>query len=214
MSAKKIILAVAILIGLGVICVLGITSYSVKVMNVPTGAMANTIIPDEKLITTKFYGQIKRGDILVFKLPSDPKVHYVKRVIGLPGEEILVKGTSVFINGNEIPEQKAFGEIALHDEKAPLKILREETAPAGAKYKVFYDNDTDPNHFNHGMKYGVGTPYKIPIDSYFMMGDSRDNSLDSRYWGVVPKANIVSKVLRIIQSPDQTRVLTNLKVND
>ncbi len=213
MNTKKILLASGIVIVLGIATIFGFTIYGIRLNNLPTGSMANTILPGESFITTKFFGKVQRGDIIAFQLPSDPKVVYVKRVIGMPEEEILVKGTSVFINGKEIPEQKVFGEIEVPD-NAPFKVTKEDPAPAGAKYKVFYDLNTVESHLSHGMKFGVEKPYKIPNDSFFMMGDSRDNSLDSRYWGVVPKANVVSKVLKIYKSSYPDRVYTNLEIND
>ena len=211
MTLKNILIIFGLIVVLGIGTIAGITIYSIRLMSVPTGGLANTIIPGETVITTKFYGNVKRGDLIVFKLPSDPAVHYIKRVIGLPGEEILCKGTSVFINGQEISEQKVFAETP-SDSNAALKIIREEAAPPNAKYKVYYDITAEDDHFSHGMKFGIGKPFQIPADSYFMMGDSRDNSLDSRYWGIVPKANLVAKALRIWNSPDTERMFTSLEI--
>ena len=211
MKLKNILIIFGLIVVLGIGTIAGLTIYSIRFNYIPTAGLANTIIPGEAIITTKFYGNIKRGDLIVFKLPSDPAVVYIKRVIGLPGEEILCKGTSVFINGQEIPEQKVFVEIPM-EPTAALKIIREEAAPPNAKYKVYYDITVEDDHFSHGMKFGVGKPFQIPADSYFMMGDSRDNSLDSRYWGIVPKANLVSKALRIYSSPNPDRMFTNLEI--
>ncbi len=211
MTLKNILIIFGLIVVLGIGTIAGITIYSIRLMSVPTGGLANTIIPGETVLTTKFYGNVKRGDLIVFKLPSDPPVLYIKRVIGLPGEEILCKGTSVLINGQEISEQKVFAETP-SDSNAALKIVREEADPPNAKYKVYYDITVEDDHFSHGMKFGVGKPFQIPADSYFMMGDSRDNSLDSRYWGIVPKANLVARVLRIWNSPDTDRMFTSLEI--
>src|SRR5262245_25467923 len=78
-----------------------------RFVRVPTAAMANTIIPGDRVLCRTHLGEIKRGDIVLFKYATDPKVMYLKRVIGLPGETIQIKGRRVFINGGELPEERA-----------------------------------------------------------------------------------------------------------
>ncbi len=174
-----------------------------RVVSVPVGSMANTIIPGDKVLCSMHVGGIKRGDIVIFKLPTDPKVIYVKRVIGLPGETIQVKGHRVFINGKELPEERAL--VRLIDSQAPeLPVVKVEPKPQGAWYRVFYDNDLysagDDFEINPRIKYGAAEPYQIPPGNYFMLGDSRDNSEDSRYWGTVPRELIVGKAMMIVDS--------------
>ncbi len=211
--------------------VLFLMTFIFQAMNVPTGSMQNTINIGDQFFVNKFmYGkptpflskilpqrEIKRGDVVVFKLPSDPKVNYIKRCIGLPGDEILIKGTSVFINGKELPEQKVMIDLPHNSDKlSALPVIKEEPAPPDATYKTYYDESAESSHFSHGMKFGAEKPFKIPENAYFMMGDSRDNSLDSRYWGIVPRDNIVGRPLYVYwsynsQDPDSTNKLNSIK---
>jgi signal peptidase I len=173
-----------------------------RVAYVPTGAMANTIIPGDRVLYRTHFGEIKRGDIMLFKLPTDPKVIYVKRVIGLPEETIQVKSHRVFINDKEAPEERALIRLT---EEPELPVVKVEPKPQDAWYRVFYDVDRysvggDDFEINPAAKYGTAEPYRIPQGHYFMLGDSRDNSEDSRYWGSVPRDLIVGEALMIVGS--------------
>ena len=101
---KKLLIAAAICILLFIIAAIVVYLFVVKQAFVPTGAMANTIIPGDLVAGYRLFGEVRRGDIVTFRLPQDPKVIYVKRIIGLPGEEILVRSTEVLINGKPLPE--------------------------------------------------------------------------------------------------------------
>jgi signal peptidase I len=162
--------------------------------------MANTIIPGDKVLCNMRLGEIKRGDIVIFTYPTEPKAMFLKRVIGLPGETIQVKGHSVFINGNELPEERAL--VRLLGQQSP--VVKVEPKPQGASYRVFYEadrySDGDDFEINRDLKYGVVEPYKIPPGQYFLMGDSRDNSMDSRYLGTVPRDRIAGKAIMIVNS--------------
>jgi signal peptidase I len=199
-----------------VIMALFLMTFIAQAVAVPTGSMQNTINIGDHLFVNKFiFGKptpilggllptrdIRRGDIIVFKLPSDPKINYVKRVIGLPGDSVLIKGNRVFVNGSELPEQRVIVDLPADSQnRSALEIRKIEDAPPGATYKVFYsenerDNEEAEEDF-HGMKYGVREPFKVPDRTYFVMGDSRDNSLDSRYWGTVPRENIFARALYV-----------------
>src|SRR5215510_1269389 len=171
-----------------------------RIVHVPTGGMANTIIPGDRVLCRMYVGEIKRGDIVIFKLPTDPKVIYVKRVIGLPGETIQVKGHRVFVNDKELPEERALIRLT---EEPELPVVKVEPKPQDAWYRVFYDIERfsdDEFEVNRRAVYGVAEPYRIRQGQYFMMGDSRDNSEDSRYWGTVPREMIVGKAMMIIDS--------------
>jgi signal peptidase I len=205
-----------------IIMALFLMTFIAQAVAVPTGSMQNTINIGDHLFVNKFiFGKntpvigpllptrdIKRGDIIVFKLPSDPKVNYVKRVIGLPGDTVLVKGHKVFVNGKELPEERVAIKLADHRDEPEIPIARVDPKPAGATYRIYYDidssseDDEDQFDISHGMKYAVKEPVKVPENNYFVMGDSRDNSLDSRYWGFVPRENIFARALYVHLSFD------------
>jgi signal peptidase I len=170
----------------------------IRIVRNPTGSMANTIIPGERVACNLRVGEIRRGDIVVFKLPADPKVMYLKRVIGLPGERIQARGTRIYIDGQELPEARALVDFG--DLQGELKEVSSEGA---GPYRVYYDNRGDRDGELSGpgasmMKYGVIEEFKIPQGQYFLMGDSRDNSMDSRFWGTVPRKLILGKALAIV----------------
>ncbi len=184
----------------------GVATYFLiyyRVVRVPTGSMANTIIPGDRLLCRMHIGEINRGDIVIFKHPPDPKVMYVSRVIGLPGETIQIKGHRVFINGAELPEERAIVRLSgLLEPESP--VVKVEPKPQNAWYRVFYDielsSSGDEFETDLGVKYGAAEPYRIPQGQYFVLGDSRDNSHDSRYWGTAPRDLIAGKALMILDS--------------
>ena len=178
--------------------------------NIPSGSMKPTLLVGDYLFVSKlaygysrssfpggfklFSGRMlsaepKRGDVAVFKLPRDNSTDYIKRVIGLPGDEIQMRKGVLYINGKEIPK-KAIGEFVTREDDGPPRRLAmfEETLPNGIKYKVL---DSEPNG-----PFDNTAVYKVPAGNYFMMGDNRDNSTDSRAtWGVgfVPLENFVGR---------------------
>lgn len=203
-----------------VVMALFLMTFIAQAVAVPTGSMQNTINIGDHLFVNKFiFGKptpglgkllptrdIKRGDIIVFKLPSDPKINYVKRVIGLPGDTVLVKGRHVIVNGKEIPEERVIVDTPDPREGA-MKVEKVQPKPADAWYKVYYvegrSSDEDrPDVGDSAAKYAVKEPTTVPPDKYFVMGDSRDNSLDSRYWGFVPRENIFARALYVHLSFD------------
>ncbi|MET1046380.1 MAG: signal peptidase I [Hyphomicrobium sp.] len=177
--------------------------------NIPSGSMKETLLIGDYLFVSKlsygyskfsfpfspdlFSGRIfgaepKRGDVAVFKLPRDNSTDYIKRVIGLPGDEIQMKDGQLFINGQGVPKVAA-GEFSTWEDGRERTIpVFEETLPNGVKYEVL---DSDPNgpYDNTGV-------YKVPPGHYFMMGDNRDNSTDSRVRsavGFVPYENFIGR---------------------
>src|SRR5262245_61931848 len=202
-----------------VIMALFLMTFIAQAVAVPTGSMQNTINIGDHLFVNKFiFGkptpvlgrllptrEIKRGDIIVFKLPSNPKINYVKRVIGLPGEKVQVKGHRVFVDGKELPEERALVR-GLGSPDPELTVVKVEPKPEGAWYRVYYDADRyssgDEFEISPQATYGVTEPIKVPDGKYFVMGDSRDNSEDSRYWGFVPRENIFARALYVHLSFD------------
>jgi signal peptidase I len=198
--------------------------------NIPSGSMKGTLLVGDYLFVSKlsygysrhsfpfglgfFSGRIfaaepERGDVVVFKLPRDTSKDYIKRVIGLPGDEIRMQGGVLYINGKAVPKVRAGEFLTREDDGVPRRVpVFEETLPNGVKYKVL---DSEPN----GPFDDVG-PYEVPEGHFFMMGDNRDNSTDSRaLWGVgfVPFENLVGRAEIIffsaaVDEPDRMRWYT------
>jgi signal peptidase I len=166
--------------------------------------------------------EIKRGDIIVFKYPGN-KVHpqndssrgiipyqinYVKRVIGLPGETVEFKNNQVFVNGEVLPEHRVIGDA---DDKQSALTTTEFEEPKGEPYNVYYSADnvkrvaagqTTPEM--RYMEFGIkGKPMVVPDNQFFVMGDSRDESEDSRYWGFVPREMIIGRAMFVYWSCDR-----------
>lgn len=177
--------------------------------NIPSGSMKETLLIGDYLFVSKlsygysrfsfpfspnlFSGRIwgaepKRGDVAVFKLPRDNSTDYIKRVIGLPGDEIQMKNGQLFINGKGVPKEPEGTFKTWEDGRERTIPVFQETLPNGVKYQVL---DSDPNgpYDNTGV-------YKVPPGHYFMMGDNRDNSTDSRVRsavGFVPYENFIGR---------------------
>ncbi|MBK9317049.1 MAG: signal peptidase I [Acidobacteria bacterium] len=199
-----------------VIMALFLMTFIAQAVAVPTGSMQNTINIGDHLFVNKFvFGkstpvigpllptrEIRRGDIIVFKLPENPKINYVKRVIGLPGDKVQVRGRRVLVNGKELPEHRVAVKLTGdYQNRSALEVAKADPVPTGATYEVYYSDQDweagdDDSEFT-GMRYAVKEPVTVPKDSYFVMGDSRDNSLDSRYWGFVPRENIFARALYV-----------------
>ena len=200
--------AVVVVQALAIAMVVRIFFY--QPFNIPSGSMKETLLVGDYLFVSKlsygysrysfpfgydlFSGRIfadapERGDVVVFKLPRDNSTDYIKRVIGLPGDEVEMRAGQLFINGKGVPKV-AKGSFTTPDEDGAVEEIStfEETLPNGVKYTVL---DAEQN----GPFDNVG-PYKVPDGHYFMMGDNRDNSTDSRaLWavGYVPAENLVGR---------------------
>ncbi|MFD1987814.1 signal peptidase I [Mesorhizobium newzealandense] len=176
--------------------------------SIPSGSMRPTLLEGDYLFVTKwsygysryslpfgpdiFSGRIwgsapKRGDVVVFKFPPDPSVDYIKRVVGLPGDKIQVKDGQLFINGVGVPRVKT-GQIDnpdITEESRPIDVYR-ETLPNGVSYDTL---DLNSNSIGDNTR-----EFDVPAGHYFMMGDNRDNSADSRFTvGYVPEENLVGR---------------------
>lgn len=169
---------------------------------------------------------IERGDIIVFKYPGnsvDPRsdrnrglvkyqINYVKRVIGLPGETVEFKNNQVFINGEPLAEHRMIGDLPPGDSEGQHALETreyEERTPAD-KWNVYYSRSTmrtvesggnlRTDHLNFGVE---GKPMTVPENSFFVMGDSRDQSDDGRGWGFVPRDLIVGRAMFVYWSCDR-----------
>ncbi len=184
-----------------VLIALLVRTFGYEPFSIPSGSMLPGLLVGDYLFVSKFsYGfsrysfpwspnlfagrifdhQPVRGDVIVFRLPMDPKVDYIKRVIGLPGDKVQVKDGRLYLNG-KIVDRRRRGQAVVYevdDETGKpfetLYQLYDETLPGGRTYRIYERNDTDPASDN--------TPeYTVPVGHYFMMGDNRDNSCDSRF---------------------------------
>lgn len=171
--------------------------------------------------------EIQRGDIIVFKYPGYPsntrkvrdpggepyKINFVKRVIGLPGETVEFRNNQVFINGQLLPEHRIEGNSPV--EEAALETKEIEPHEDNQPYSVYYNAETmvqvkkNPNgvieELSNGREptFSINKPVKIPDDSYFVMGDSRDRSLDSRFWGFVNRDLVLGRAMFVYWSCDR-----------
>jgi signal peptidase I len=188
-----------------------IRTFLFQPFSIPSGSMRPTLLEGDYLFVTKWsygysryslpfspnifsgrvldgvFGLPERGDVAVFKFPPNPSLDYIKRVIGLPGDRIQMKEGQLFINGEAVPREKV-GQITnpdITEVDRPVDVYR-ETLPNGVSFDTL---DLTPN--------GIGDDtreYTVPEGHYFMMGDNRDNSTDSRFSvGYVPAENLVGK---------------------
>jgi signal peptidase I len=179
-----------------------VITFIVQAFQIPSGSMENTLLVGDFLLVDKLhyaglpgaahllpYGKIERGDIVVFYFPVDASQFLVKRVIGMPGDHIRLRDKIVYVNGNPLQEN-----YAIHKQWMPDGYRDNFPNQRG------YSRDID-RHWRYELSnYMSDGELVVPADHYFVMGDNRDNSLDSRYWGFVPRANIVGRPLVIYLS--------------
>lgn len=230
-----------------VMALFGMT-FVVQAVKVPTGSMQNTILIGDQLLVNKFIfapgpplkflpqRDIRRGDVIVFKYPGNPHnperdrteptsqpyaTNFVKRVVGMPGERVLVQGERVYINGKLLPERRVTAENPPQGDNvrtsgvendAPLTLLNDPPPTGEGPYTAFYDADTRsaPNEgrgyiASPSFHYAVnGKEAVVPANSYFVMGDNRENSEDSRAWGFVPRELVVGRAMFVYWSYDNS----------
>jgi len=202
-------------------------TFIVQAVKVPTGSMQNTITIGDHLLVNKFIfapgetlpflpqREIKRGDIIVFKYPGnpyDPKrderpdnrpilTNYVKRVIGLPGDRIRIQGNHVVVNGEVVPEHHITAKD--HNRKDPLEIVENPERKPGELYDVYYQPGPEDDDLDYAAFQGKDE-LVVPPASYFVMGDNRNNSEDSRYWGFVPRDLVIGRAMFVYWSYDES----------
>jgi len=177
---------------IAVILALFVRTWVVQAFKIPTGSMEQNLLIGDHLLVNKFVfgptatglervllpvSDIRRGDVVVFKFPEEPERDFIKRVIGLPGEAVELRDKHVYIDGRPLDE--------------PYVYYLQPPGEMGG----FSD-------FDVRVTYG---PVTVPPGSYFMMGDNRDNSQDSRYWGFLPRSYVKGKALMIYWSYEAGR---------
>lgn len=190
-------------------------SFLYEPFKIPSGSMMPTLLTGDLILVNKFtYGlrlpvvntkitegtPLARGDVVVFRYPPKPSMDYIKRVVGIPGDEVAYLNKKLTINGQ--PVSKAPAADYLDSES--MRLLKQYDEKLGDKEHKILNDETTPSFipgaggFNfpgiENCRYTAeGVVCKVPPGNYFMMGDNRDNSADSRFWGFVPDKNIVGK---------------------
>ena len=200
-----------------ILAVFLLRSFLFEPFRIPSGSMLPTLHIGDFILVNKFsygvrlpvanvkilpVGSPERGDVVVFKYPMDPSVDYIKRVVGLPGDTVRYAGKVLSINGVE-QKQTDLGDWVDPD---TLVTLTEREERLGGVTHLMAVDDRAPDGVRGGpydraltacRYHADGFECKVPADSYFMMGDNRDNSEDSRYWGVVPDKYLVGRAFFI-----------------
>jgi len=193
-------LAVTIVIAVFVI------TFAVQAFQIPSESMENTLLIGDYLLVDKVhfspagtwppllpYREVRRGDIVVFRYPVHPSQHFVKRVVAVPGDRVRLTNKRAWVNGVQLPEDYAVFHSGRQD-----------------PYRDDFPNGEFPQHVNARWweqlgKLVTGGEIHVPEGQYFVLGDNRDESLDSRYWGFVPRENIVGRPLLIYFSVGASR---------
>jgi signal peptidase I len=173
---RRSLFDIALVVVVAVTAALAIQAFIVKPYRIPSPSMAATLVNGDRILVNRLsyaFGGIGRGDVIVFHWPKDTKMVFVKRVIGLPGDVLSLRGGRVFVNG---------------------KLLREPYVrqDGGSEEPTLSAEDLAMS--DSGSPWGLERPYKVPNGCYFVMGDNRMESDDSRDWGVVPRAQVIGRV--------------------
>jgi len=186
------------------------TSFVVQAFKIPSSSMERTLLIGDHLLVNKFifggtgawyekllpYRPLQRGDIIVFKYPYADHQHFVKRVIGLPGDRLKLVDQSVYINGKLLNEP-----YVVHDAAAGYDPLNYSFPPVG---NPLYSSPVEPEWARDLKKHIKNDELIVPPGKYFAMGDNRDHSLDSRYWGFVDRSAIMGRPFLIYWSVEAT----------
>lgn len=193
-----------------ILLVFVLRSFLVEPFRIPSGSMMPGLLAGDFILVNKFtyglrlpvinrkvvnLGAPKRGDVMVFRFPGDPTVNYIKRVIGLPGDKIVYRDKKLFINGTAMPQTSA-GDYTYTESGDHLIFARRlNELIDGAPHDILVNEGSGPGLLE----------FAVPEGHYFVMGDNRDRSNDSRYWGTVPEANVVGRAFLIWFSWDMVQ---------
>ena len=198
-----------------IVVVFVLRSFLFEPFKIPSGSMIPTLMINDLILVNKFHYGVRlpvlntkifdnhspeRGDVMVFRYPPKPSLDYIKRVVGLPGDEVAYLNKKLSVNGKPL-DKSALPEFFDEDALRYTKQYQEVAADGQRQYRILNEDDrpsfvqaTEDFPFRENCRYSSeGVVCKVPPGHYFMMGDNRDNSLDSRFWGFVPEKNIVGK---------------------
>ena len=198
-----------------ILVVFVLRSFLFEPFKIPSGSMIPTLLINDLILVNKFHYGVRlpvihtkiidnhspqRGDVIVFRYPPKPSLDYIKRVVGVPGDEVAYLNKQITVNGKPVSQQ-ALPDFFDADALRYSKQFEERTADGSRKYRILVEADrpafipaAEQFKFKENCRYSSeGMVCKVPPGHYFMLGDNRDNSLDSRFWGFVPEENIVGK---------------------
>ncbi|RFA28349.1 signal peptidase I [Alkalilimnicola ehrlichii] len=191
-----------------ILAVLVIRSFVVEPFRIPSGSMVPTLLTGDFILVNKFsygirlpviytklvpVGEPQRGDVAVFRYPENPAQDYIKRVIGLPGDRISYRNKQLFVNGEPIPQVNLGPYVG--PEGGPGALLHKEEV-AGDSYTIL---------IHPQLAFWQDYDYRVPEGTYYVLGDNRDQSSDSRSWGPVPEENLVGRAFIVWMSWDPAR---------
>ena len=197
-----------------ILVVFVLRSFLFEPFKIPSGSMIPTLLVGDLILVNKFHYGVRlpvinkkiianndpqRGDVMVFRYPVDPRQDYIKRVVGVPGDEVMFTNQALTINGQKVPltaKGDFYDEDSLRYSPQFLEKLGavEHGILVDPKRQAYYGPDPKSFPMHENCRYTAeGVSCKVPAGHYFMMGDNRDNSQDSRYWGFVPDENIVGR---------------------
>ncbi len=200
-----------------ILAVFLLRSFLFEPFKIPSGSMIPTLLVGDLILVNKFHYGVRlpvvntkiidnhdpqRGDVMVFRYPKDTSIDYIKRVIGVPGDEISFHDQRLFVNGKPAPLQQ-MPAPGFYDEDMQRYFPEFKEQLGDVEHRILLNPESQPFYgppdqisfpYRDNCRYSAeGVTCKVPPGNYFMMGDNRDNSQDSRYWGFVPDANIVGK---------------------
>ena len=185
-----------------ILAVLLLRSFLVEPFRIPSNSMMPTLLTGDFILVNKFsygirlpvlnskiisMGEPERGDVVVFRYPKDPSIDYIKRVVGLPGDKVGYYNKIVYINGEPTGQVPAGVYIGVGSGISMSGASERQEQLGDASHDILVMPRTP----------GLEGEYLVGEDEYFVMGDNRDNSNDSRYWGAVPESNLVGKAFRV-----------------